>query len=267
MRRVPQERGCVNLDEWCTYYRGLGFATIPLVPRGKRPLRKGWLAGGDAQWEHVPRDANVGILTGARSGGLVVLDFDTRDGPEQVLGMTPQQLAVVTIVVETARGWHVYARGEEVASGTPREGLDLRGEGGMVVAPPSVHPSGHRYAFVGAHRGLVAFDAIAPELTATTPAPVHDVLMAAEEWIALQAPKLQEGWRRLRSQPSGSWDASRADFAIARCLWEGGWSEAQAVEVLLALPGSRARERGEAYAELTVSRAFAARGKRSRPFS
>ncbi|MFA5860674.1 MAG: bifunctional DNA primase/polymerase [Candidatus Thermoplasmatota archaeon] len=249
-------------DELLAAYRELGFATIPLVPRGKRPIRKGWLTRGDAQWEGAPPDANFGILTGARSGGLVVLDFDTRDGPERVLGMTPEQLAIVTIVVETARGWHVYARAEGVASGTPRAGLDLRGEGGMVVAPPSVHPSGHVYTFVGASRGIVQLEAIAPRplLDPGGNAPTVLELDEVEAWIAVQAPKLQEAWRRLKDPPSVSFDASKADFAVARCLWEGGWDADETVAVLMVLPGSRARERGEAYARLTAARAAAARG-------
>jgi len=262
--RVPEGERGMRLDEWRAEYAALGFATIPLVPCGKRPLRKGWLDGRESQWEGAPARANIGILTGARSGGLVVLDFDTRDGPERVLGMTPQQLAIVTIVVETSRGWHVYARGDDVASGTPLEGLDVRGEGGMVVAPPSVHPSGGVYAFVGTCRSVVSLDAIAPMLSMRSPEPSApiDALQEAESWIGLQAPKLQEAWRRLKEPPSGSFDASRADFAIARCLWEGGWSREDAVVVLLALPGSRARERGEPYAALTVARAFAVRGGR-----
>lgn len=255
----------MSLEEWRAEYEHLGFATVPLAPRGKRPLRRGWLTRGDEQWENAPRDANIGILTGSRSGDLVVLDFDTSDGPERVLGMTPQQLAVVTIVVRTSRGWHVYARGR-VESGTPVEGLDVRAEGGMVVAPPSVHASGHEYAFVGASRELVPLDAIARQLSDPKPtAPGGDArLEAAQAWVDLQAPKLREAWRRLREPPSASFDASRADFAVARCLWEGGWSQEDAVAVLMTLPGSRARERGEGYAALTVARAFAARGHRRR---
>lgn len=252
----------MSLGDWRELYQSLGFATIPLVPKGKRPLRKGWLQRGNEQWRDAPPGVNLGVLTGSPSGGLVVLDFDTRDGPEHVLGMTPQQLSVITIVVETARGWHVYARGEGVSSTTPREGLDVRGEGGMVVAPPSIHPSGHAYAFVGSHRSLVTLDAIAPELAprAQEHAFSETCLQAAETWIARQAPKLQASWQRLKEPPSYSFDASRADFAIARCLWEAGWSEADVTTLLLRLPGSRARERGEAYAALTVSRAFNARG-------
>lgn len=243
-----------TLQEWREFYAGLGFATIPLRPREKRPLRRGWLEPREEQWIGTPADVNVGILTGAPSGGLVVLDFDTRDGPETVLGMTPDQIGVLTIVVETSRGWHVYAREPRRASSTPREGLDVRGEGGMVVAPPSVHPSGHFYRFMGSCRTVIPLAALPLKCV---PAPDPDVasLPGVEAWIGLQSPKLQEAWRRLREPLSMSFDASKADFAIARCLWEGGYSVEDVAAILLTMPGSRARERGREYAIRTATRA------------
>lgn len=252
----------MRLQEWRAFYANLGFATVPLVHRGKRPLRRGWLERGDEQWVGTPDSCNIGILTGSRSGGLVVLDFDTRDGPVNVLRMTPEQLSVLTIVVRTSRGWHVYARGVGVETGTPVAGLDLRADGGMVVAPPSVHASGHVYEFVGASRSLVDLAAIAPQFSPSEslkPVAFDERVEAAEAWVGLQAPKLQDAWRRLKSPPSGSFDASRADFAIARCLGEGGWSVEDAAAIPLALPGSRARQRGEAYALRTAQRARAER--------
>lgn len=250
-----------TLQEWRGFYASLGFASIPLRPREKRPLRRGWLEPRDEHWIGAPADANVGILTGAPSGGLVVLDFDTRDGPETVLGMTPDQLAVLTIVVETSRGWHVYALEPGRASSTPREGLDVRGEGGMVVAPPSVHPSGHVYRFVGHARAVVPLAAL-PLDAAAASAPDAPSLPDVEQWIGLQAPKLREAWRRLREPPSMSFDASRADFAVARCLWEGGYSVNEVAGILLSLPGSRARQRGREYAIQTATRALGARPNR-----
>lgn len=262
----------MTLAQWRAFYAGLGFATVPLVHRGKRPLRRGWLERGDEQWSGAPESSNIGILTGHRSGGLVVLDFDTMDGPERVLGMTPQQLAVLTIVVRTARGWHVYARGEH-ESCTLVEGVDVRGDGGMVVAPPSVHPSGHVYEFLPPSSGLIPLSAILPirlgratGLTSTAQpgmevnAPGDPLVVAAEEWVALQAPKLQEAWKRLRQPSSLSFDASKADFAVARSLWEAGWPADDVSRLLMQLPGSRAKERGEGYAKLTASRAAGARG-------
>lgn len=244
----------MTLDEWRALYARLGFATIPLRPRDKRPLRKGWREAHPEHWEHVPADANIGILTGAPSAGLVVLDFDTGDGPRVELGMSVEQLAVLTIVVETCRGWHVYAREPGRATSTPREGLDVRGEGGMVVAPPSVHPSGFVYRLVGGTRTVVPLAAL--PLDERLPETVDaGALDEVESWIAMQAPKLREAWMRLKKPPSYSFDASRADFAVARCLWEGGWSVEDAAAILLRLPGSRARERGEAYALKTAVRA------------
>lgn len=248
-------------DEARAFYAALGFATIPLRARDKRPLRKGWREAPSEHWLDAPEGVNVGIVTGSPSGGLVVLDFDTREGPEKLLGMTAAQLAVLTMVVETRRGWHVYAREHGRASSTLREGVDLRGEGGMVVAPPSVHPSGWRYRFVGAGTSIMQLSALRIDATIQEPVVGMD-LRDVEEWIALQAPKLQEHWRRLSEPPSRSFDASKSDFAIARCLWESGRSVDEVAAILLRLPGSRARERGEEYARLTVARAAQARGRR-----
>ena len=54
-----------------------------------------------------------------------------------------------TLTVRTARGYHVYFTcGREVPCSTGRlaPGADVRGDGGYVVAAPSIHPSGHVYA-------------------------------------------------------------------------------------------------------------------------
>lgn len=77
-----------------------------------------------------------------------------------------------------------------------------------------------------------------------------------EEWVSAQWPALQAAWAKLRRPPDeGSFDPSRADFAVARCLWEGGYSPEQVAAVPCALPGSRARERGRTYALRTAMRA------------
>lgn len=249
-------------DDARAFYASLGFATIPLRAREKRPLRKGWREGLAEHWNSAPEDANIGLLTGAPSGGLMVLDFDTVEGPVEILGMTPEQLAVVTMVVRTKRGWHVYAREAGRASSTPRLGLDIRGEGGMVVAPPSVHPDGATYRFVSATSNVIDLAALPFTERNETEATVDVDLASAAEWISLQAPKLQEHWRVLTQPPSRSFDASRSDFAVARCLWEGGRSVDEVAAILMRLPGSRAQERGEAYARQTAARAAAVPDRR-----
>jgi Bifunctional DNA primase/polymerase, N-terminal len=100
-----------------------------------------------AWWRSVP--ANVGIRTGAESG-LVVLDVDGRAG---LLALRALALSHTTFQASWARtgsgGWHAYFAhpGTPVPSSAGRlgQGLDVRGEGGYVVAPPSLHGSGRRY--------------------------------------------------------------------------------------------------------------------------
>lgn len=132
----------------------------------------------------------------------------------------------------------------------------------MVVAPPSVHPSGFAYRFVSEARSVVPLSAIASGLFDTARVEIHD-FAEVERWIALQAPKLRTAWERLRGAPSASFDSSKADFAVALCLWESGRTPEQVARVLCALPGSRAQARGWAYALRTAQRAAKTRRRRA----
>jgi hypothetical protein len=136
-------------------YARRGFSVIPLQAREKRPRIKweayqtrpaaadeirGW-------WQRWP-DANVGIVTGAVSG-LVVLDVDGEEG-RQSLTTLPEFDRSPSPVVTTGKGSQIYFRhiGEQVRNFARKlPGLDLRGDGGYVVAPPSIHPNGRTYAF------------------------------------------------------------------------------------------------------------------------
>jgi hypothetical protein len=102
-------------------------------------------------WRSVPR-ANVGIRTGAASD-LVVLDVD---GPHGRRALRTLVAAHGLFAARWARtgggGWHAYFShpGTNVPSSAGRVGdrLDLRGEGGYVVAPPSRHWSGQAYQWI-----------------------------------------------------------------------------------------------------------------------
>lgn len=248
-------------EPWLSWYAARGLATLPLVPRGKRPLRSGWQRPDPLAWTHAPEDANVGILCGDASDGLVVLDFDTPNGLREASGMKPDELAVHTLVARTARGWHVYARDANARTGSPWKGLDVRAEGSMVVAPPSVHPSGERYAFMKADTPIAVLVSLPFAFEPDVPEDVGHVGVdweAIESLVEAQALKLRAHWALLK-EPTGEFDRSRADFALARCLWEAGYEPEQVAAVLLALPGSKARERGKAYALRTAARASSAR--------
>lgn len=98
-------------------------------------------------WRKWP-DANIGIATGAVSG-IIVIDIDGDDGRATLQPLLARHgLLPRSAVVITARGWHLYFAIAATCAPIPcstGNGLDVRGDGGYVVAPPSRHASGHIY--------------------------------------------------------------------------------------------------------------------------
>lgn len=100
-------------------------------------------------WQRWP-DAGVAIATGR---GLVVVDIDVHKGGDdsyvdarRALGDVPDTVEVIT----GSGGRHIYLAAPEgvavrCSAGQLGPGLDVRGDGGYVVAPPSLHASGRRY--------------------------------------------------------------------------------------------------------------------------
>jgi hypothetical protein len=93
--------------------------------------------------------ANVGIATG---DGLLVIDVDPRNGGDESWASLELEYGrLETFRVRTGSGGqHIY-----LVAATPvrsrnnwRPGVDLKGEGGYVVAPPSFHPCGEPYEVV-----------------------------------------------------------------------------------------------------------------------
>lgn len=107
-----------------------------------------------AWWDRWP-DANVGIPTGPPIGAWV-LDVDPRHGGDSVLARLEVEHGSLppTLTARTGSGglhlfWR-YPTDREVRNstgGTRTPGLDVRGAGGFVVASPSLHASGGRYAW------------------------------------------------------------------------------------------------------------------------
>jgi len=101
--------------------------------------------------------ANVGVRTGARpyGAGFIALDVDPRHGGDDSLyaverehGELPATLTALT----GGGGEHRFFLhpGEWVVTRAElAPGVDVRGDGGYVVAPPSRHLSGQRYAWEG----------------------------------------------------------------------------------------------------------------------
>jgi predicted XRE-type DNA-binding protein len=140
----------------------LGWSLIPLRPHSKEPLvpwkalQKRKLTEPELTelFERNPL-ANVGIITGKVSQ-LLVLDADA---PDVVKHLSIPE----TPIAETARGRHYYfhlpnAHIRSVAG--IADGLDIRAEGGYVVSPPSLHPTGKRYNWVIPPRGVDQYGAL-----------------------------------------------------------------------------------------------------------
>ena len=146
-------------------YRDLGLSVIPLKYGDKRPIIE-WkeyqerIPSEDEVKEWFSKDkVNIAIVCGRVSGNLVVLDFDDMDTFKEWYERVDKEhpdlrdLILKTWMVETGKGIHVYFRLKD-PSLVPRtkpkvekKPIDIKGEGGYVVAPPSLHPSGKQYLF------------------------------------------------------------------------------------------------------------------------
>lgn len=138
-------------------YLGRGWSVIPVRKRTKRPAVP-WRAYQKKlvseqtlhDWFRRAPDYNVAVVTGALSG-LVVLDVDPRHGGQESLRELERRHGKLPKTIESITGGggcHMYFShpGGEIHNRTNfKPGLDLRGDGGCIVVPPSVHPSGKRY--------------------------------------------------------------------------------------------------------------------------
>lgn len=129
-----------------------GLSVIPVEYGGKRPA----IAWKDYQtrrptdeevrhWFGNGNDLNIGVVTGVVSG-LVVIDADSTEAVEWCEANLPQ-----TPTVKTARGRHYYLKfraGLKNTVGVGGRKLDIRADGGYVVAPPSVHKTGVIYSWI-----------------------------------------------------------------------------------------------------------------------
>jgi hypothetical protein len=164
------------LGEVALFYAARGWHVLPLHnavaggdcscghagcnSRGKHPrTRRGCKdASADpgqikAWWEKWSA-ANIGIATG-RISGLLVIDLDSPQGLaafKRIHAAYGREPLPHTPVVVTGRGWHIYLffppGNEKIscrAGKGSEQGVDVRADGGYVVAPPSIHPSGHVY--------------------------------------------------------------------------------------------------------------------------
>lgn len=141
-------------------YINRGLAVFPLKYKGKTPLTSNGCKDATtdaavvkAWWQRWP-NANIGIATGEKSGGLFVIDLDIDDSKgldgyhtlrdwERENGNLPDTWQSIT----GRGGNHLFFKSTKPINNRAGilDGVDIRGDGGYIVAPPSLHQNGRRY--------------------------------------------------------------------------------------------------------------------------
>ena len=135
-----------------------GFSVFAIKPRDKVPAISSWKEFQQRmptdqelhEW-FDPEDKNIAIVCGRISGGLVVVDFDDPAILDFLVDGGIDKFSERTLVVKTRKGYHAYFRVSESLLQNRRFDnlkIDIKGEGGYVVAPPSIHREGTRYEFL-----------------------------------------------------------------------------------------------------------------------
>jgi hypothetical protein len=217
-----------------------GWSVIPVRPRGKRPLIP-WGAqqhrcADEAEverWFERSPGANVGIVTGQVSG-LAVLDVDVLHRGDESLRELERLHGPLPRTIEAATGGggrHVYFAhpGSLVHNQVGlAPGIDLRGDGGFVVAPPSIHPLGRHYEWTHP-----------PDQTPLAPMP---------PWL-LRLIQRREGraghslahWRRLTGAGAEEGERNNTIASLAGHLLWHGVDPAVALELLRCWNATRCR--------------------------
>jgi hypothetical protein len=144
----------VSPEGVCACWRG---AQCPEKQRGKHPRLRAWQSEASSDLQTVARwwtewpDAGIGVATGAASR-VWVLDCDGNEALAWYRDRCRSDGFVPTRGARTGRGRHFWFRWPEGivirnAQGIA-PGVDVRGEGGYVIAPPTLHRSGSRYEWL-----------------------------------------------------------------------------------------------------------------------
>lgn len=150
-----------ELKEAALKYAKMGLAVFPLIEKDKKPLTANGFKDATTDlnaienwWTKRPL-ANIGIATGSMSGGLIAIDMDIdkdkgKDGYHSFLEWCKDNVLILPeswMSITGRGGYHLFCKS---AFPVPckigwLDSVDIKGEGGYIVAPPSIHPNGNRY--------------------------------------------------------------------------------------------------------------------------
>jgi len=150
-----------ELYKYALAYAKRGLAVFPLIPKDKKPLTANGFKDATTdpakikEWWSIHPDANVGIATGQVSGGLVVVDMDIdkdkgKDGYHTFLKWCNDNFLMLPdswLSITGRGGYHLCFKSSFPVNSRIGwlEDVDVRADGGYIVAPPSIHPNGTKY--------------------------------------------------------------------------------------------------------------------------
>lgn len=140
-------------------YASAGWQTFPCLQNGKTPLTQYGFKDASSEktvleeWDRVFPGANLAVATG--QSNLVVLDVDPKSGGMESLRELVEKhpdLKQTYIVKTGSGGYHFYFRARPDfpltnSASKVGPGLDIRANGGYVIAPPSIHANGNPYTW------------------------------------------------------------------------------------------------------------------------
>ncbi len=136
-------------------YLEQGFSIIPVSPTDKRPLVK-W----SEFQERIPSKEEVtemfqkypkamcGLITGKVSG-ICVIDCDSPEACQKIDSMLPETFETpIAISPRCGRHYYFHAKEDMQTQTSVFRHVDIRAEGGVIVAPPSINSQGKQYRWL-----------------------------------------------------------------------------------------------------------------------
>lgn len=273
----------MNGYEFARLYCQLGWLPIPMIPHTKRPSQKyihlnetPQCKPGEAfdpehfafPWQRFP-DLGCAILL--RPSNLIVLDCDSPAAVQEALSKSPPTWAVIT-----RQGAHLYYRNptgryvRAIHRGTSGK-IDVMANG-YVIAPPSIHPSGHPYTWAAREpfRAPIPIPD-APEWACQevmnarqeeVPAPTLETALAlfhqpcaGVDWVRVRAVNPKVHAILVRGSEPGA-DRSRDLWLTINCLVRLGYTDEQIMQTIWnSGAGAKPQQKGVQWLAGEVARA------------
>lgn len=203
-----------------------GMAVIPLKPKSKEPLIPWKIYQSQLptmtelnEWFQDGK-SNIGIVTGKISN-LSILDLDGENGLKYGQ-LNTLDTSLISLTGKGKQLWYRYHEGLGSSASEIAPNVDVRSDGGYIVAPPSIHPNGLRYRFQNPLPSDFARPAFPTHiLTQNVPQPITDAERNQPGWIA----------KALEEMTYGNIDDTL--FKICSRLRNDGYTQKDATYLLL----------------------------------